>query len=155
MDLLNKEQRQKINRQLITCEHGINKSESCFWCASTANKPLTDRIDIIEQRFDALLGVLKLILKGSQMGGRPVLNSSTTIVQNITGNNLIQSGLDADKPNDNNIAFWMSTDTDTIYQRRDGTWIDISFSRPIAPDVRITEIHTDDATGTLEVTDTA
>lgn len=149
LDLTNKEQRQKINRLLVTCEHGIDKSETCWWCASTANKPLTDRIDIIEQRFDALLGVLKLILKGSQLGtGRPVLNS-TTIVQ---GNNLIQAGLDADKPNSDNIAFWMATDTDTIYQRRDGTWIDISFSRPTAPDIRITDVSIDDSTGALQIT---
>lgn len=144
--------RQATNRKLVTCSHGISPSETCWWCETTKNKPVNDRIDIIEQRFEALLGVIKLLLRSQGSGGGSgVVNASTTIIQN----SLIKSGPEADRPDAVNggLAFWMSTDTDTIYQRRDNTWINISFSRPTAPDLRITDISIDGTTGALQVTD--
>lgn len=146
--------RQLINRKLVTCTHGISTNESCWWCETTKNKPTEDRIDILEKRFEMMLGVLKLLIKAPHLQGS---NGSvvTNIVNNIiqgTGDTLIRSGLDAEKPDSNELAFWMSTDTDTIYQRRDNSWIDISFSDPTSPDLRITDISVDDSTGALQIT---
>lgn len=152
MPILNKKKRQLINRQLVTCQHGVGSDETCWWCESLGNKPITKKIEILEGRFDALLGVVLMILK-TRTPTRTVLGGSVnTVINQIVEEGLIKSGNDADKPNSNTIAFWYATDTDRIYQRRDNDWIDISYSRPVSPDLRISDISVDDTTGTVEVT---
>lgn len=146
--------KQLTTRKLVTCEHGIGTGETCWWCESTKNKPTNERIDIMEQRFEALLGVIKLLLRQQVLRGGNVSVGEIihqTII-NQGGESLISSGLEADRPTDNSLAFWLSTDTDTIYQRRDDSWVDISFSRPTAPDVQVTDISIDDSTGALQIT---
>jgi len=162
-----KAQRQRTARQLVKqaytqtdfCPHGISITESCWWCSieekkliKKNNRPLEQRVQILEERFDALLKVVSMLLQ-VKLPSRVVLGGSvTTVINQITDGGLIQSGNDADKPNSNSLAFWYATDTDTIYQRRDNDWINISYSRPTAPDSRITNIEVDDTTGTVEVT---
>lgn len=148
------ETRQGLNRQLIKCAHGIASNESCWWCETTKNQPLVERIDVLEKRMLALLQVIQLLIKAPHLqgsNGAVVSNVVNNIIQG-TENSLIQAGLDADKPETTSLAFWMSTDTDVIYQRRDGAWVDISFSHPTAPDIQITDVSIDDATGALQIT---
>ena len=136
----------------MACEHGMEGY--CWWCESLKNKPIEKQIDMLKERFDALLAVTKMIIRNTIQMKHPS-NGTIGIVSQIIGSSLITSGADASKPSDGgNLAFYFATDTDTIYQRRDGSWIDISFSRPTPPDVRITDISTDSTTGTLKVTDT-
>ena len=146
-----REQRQLTNRELVTCPHGLNSNENCWWCETTKNKPTEQRIDRLEEKFKALLNVVKLLALAPKLGRGGGLG--TTIIQNvIEGTTLIESGLVSAKPDSNTLAFYMATDTDTIYQRRDGSWVDISFSRPEAPDVQVTDISVDGDTGALQIT---
>ena len=88
--------------------------------------------------------------------GRSTGYHSTGVETEVIGSQLIKSGSDSSKPSDGGgLAFFYATDTDIIYQRRGGGWIDISFSKPQDGDARITNIETDSTTGTLEITDTA
>lgn len=149
---MNKNDQQKLNRQILTCEHGMDGY--CWWCTSLKNKPLENQIRILDDRFEALLLVVKMLIK-NMIQQKPGGFHSTGIVSQIVGSSLISSGSDASKPSDGgNLAFYFATDTDVIYQRRAGSWIDISFSKPADGDARITNIETDASTGTLEVTDT-
>lgn len=143
--------KQVRNRQLITCEHGLQGT--CWWCESKKVKPVEQKIDMLQERFDALLDIVKMLIthRTKNMTGSNAGLTTTTIIQN----SLIRSGSDADKPaSGDGLAFYYATDVDKIYQRRDSSWIDISFSRPTDSDARIINIETDTATGTLEVTDT-
>lgn len=140
---------QKLNRQLLTCEHGLDGY--CWWCTSLKNKPVEKQIDVIKDRFDCLLLVVKMLMKNMIMM-KSTGSASAGVVTEIMGSNLITSGADAAKPADGgNLAFYFATDTDTIYQRRDSSWIDISFSRPTAPDIRIKDISIDGGTGALQI----
>lgn len=144
--------RQKIGRQLLTCEHGIDGD--CYWCKIKQEAPTKEKIAILEDRFMALLDIMKMLIseRTRNMTGVNSGLSTTTII----ANSLISSGLDSAKPGSGtSLAFYYATDIDKIYQRRENSWIDISFSRPQDGDARITNIETDSATGTLEITDTA
>lgn len=147
---------QALNRELMTCSHGISGDMgSCWWCKSIENKPVEKQIDVLKERFDCLLAVVKMLIKNNIMM-KSTGNTTGSLVAEIIGSSLITSGADASKPSDGgNLAFYFATDTDTIYQRRDNSWIDISFSRPSGADVRITDISTDSSTGSVQVTDTA
>jgi len=151
---MNPKDQQALNRQLLTCEHGMDGY--CWWCTSLKNKPIEKQVDQLKERFDCLLLVVKMLIKNAIMqkpGGHSVVAG---VVTEVMGSNLITSGADSAKPADGgNLAFYFATDTDTIYQRRDNSWIDISFSRPTSPDIRITDISTDSTTGSVQVTDTA
>lgn len=146
------QEQQKLNRALLTCEHGIDGY--CWWCSSLQNKPIEKQVDVLKERFDCLLVVVKMLIKNMLMA-KPNGSVVAGTITEVMGSNLIKSGADASKPADGgNLAFFYATDTDTIYQRRDSSWIDISFSRPTAPDIRITDVSIDGGTGALQITDT-
>ena len=136
----------------MTCEHG--QEGYCWWCISLKNKPVEKQIDILKERYDCLLMVMKMLIRNMVHKKGPGANVVIGTITETINSSLISSGNDAAKPaNGGGLAFYYATDTDVIYQRRSSDWIDISFSRPTSPDIRITDISTDSATGSLQVTD--
>src|SRR3990167_6948592 len=126
-----KTETQLRNREILACEHGIKGK--CYWCDFNPNQSAEKRLDDIEEKFCALVNLIKRILAFTLQA--PSKTSLTATTNNITqttttGDTLISSGLDTAKPSGGGgLAFFFATDTDIIYQRRDNSWIDISYSR--------------------------
>jgi len=142
-----------IAKELVTCEHGI--TGDCWWCNFNKEKQrslgMTERIESIEDHLIGTMAVLKMLVKGMiEMKGKTGAGFQSTTAGPVS-TKFIDSGNDADKPSGSHqLAFWFSDDTDTIYQWRDDSWIDISYSRPGAGERRITNLVEKD--GAVEVT---
>lgn len=141
-------------KELVTCGHGI--TGKCFWCDFTKEKQRKksgiERIEAIEDHLIVTMDVLKMLLKevirGQGKRGAGFASSAGPVLTK-----LIDSGADADKPSgSHNLAFWFAEDVDKIYQWRDSSWIDISFSRPDAGEKRVTDIVYKPSTDDVEVT---
>lgn len=132
-------ERDQQGTELVYCEHGIRGK--CWFCekinesktANEAQRILAKRIDTLRNLIFYL--IMPMIKQGA--ASQPWIVSSPT-----QQNPLVQMGTDANKPATNGpgYMFYYSTDKDTIYQWRDSSWIDISFSRPAAGETRVTDV---------------